>query len=241
MARQKIHNYEQTPFARRISDLQKEYGYTDEYVIEHITDDSGNHLINDIQTYGTYKSGKRKSPRDFPDMLRAFSKLYQVTTDYLLELEETPNHQVKAVKEVTGLSEHAVQNLMIFHNKHPELLEMIDILLRSSSSEDISFFMNLYQQIYNDYKDTKNSDTTSSYDMQKMEHRFLLMQQMYNYISSTVTPKLSSTFDRQILIEEDLQHYYHSQEFIESIPEMENYNYDIEYEDGTIAHLISDK
>lgn len=241
MGRPKIHDYEQTAFARSISALQKEHGYTDEYVIEHIVDDLGICLINDIQTYGSYKSGKRKSPRDFPDILKAFSKFYNVTTDYLLELDDTPNHQVKAVKDATGLSDIAAKNLMAFNSKHPEILEMIDILLCASSKDDDTFFINLYNQIYNDYKDAKSGNTASNYDIQKMEHRFLLMQQMYNYISTTVSHGLSTTFDKRLLTDEDANNYYHSPEYVESIPDIENCDYDLEYEDGTIKHLRAER
>lgn len=241
MARPKIHDYEQTAFARSISTLQKNHGYSDEYVMAHIVDDYGNRLIGDVQTYGAYKSGKRKSPRDFPDVLRAFSKFYGVTTDYLLELEKTPNHQVKAVEDVTGLSDKATRQLMIFHDKYPDILQMIDVLLCESSDEDIMFFLNLYNRIYEEYKDIKAGDTSSSYDLEKMHYRFLRTQQMYNYISSTVRRGMASTFDKQILIEEDENNYFHSQEFIDSIPDIPDCDYVLEYEDGTVEYLRAEK
>lgn len=241
MARPKIHNYEQTAFARSISKLQKERGYTDEYVIKSIVDELGNRLINDIQTYGAYKSGKRKSPRDFPDILIAFSKFYGVTTDYLLELEETPNHQVKSVQDVTGLSDRATRRLLNFHDKYPSILKMIDVLLSDSSEEDITFFINLYNQIYKEYKDIKSGDVSSSYDIEKIQYRFLRMQQMYNYISATVRYGMASTFDKQILIEENVNSYCHSQEYIDSIPEVSNCDYDLEYENGTVEHLQAER
>lgn len=241
MARPKIHNYEQTAFARSITNLQKKYGYSDTYVIEHVVDELGNQLINDVQTYGAYKSGKRKSPRDFPDILIAFSKFYDVTTDYLLELEETSNHQVKAVQDVTGLSDKATRQLMSFHDKYPNLLQMIDVLLCESSDEDITFFLNFYNQIYEEYKDTKAGDTSSFYDYEKMQHRFLRMQQMYNYISATVRAGMASTFDKQILIEEDENNYYHSQEYIDTIPDIIDNDYDLEYENGTTVHLKAER
>lgn len=241
MARPKIHNYEQTAFARSISTLQKEHGYSDEYVMEHIRDDLGNRLINDVQTYGAYKSGKRRSPRDFPDILIAFSKFYDVTTDYLLELEQTPNHQVKAVQDVTGLSDSATRRLMSFHKKYPSILKMIDILLSDSSEEDAMFFINLYNQIYEEYKDSKIDDVSSSYDFEKMQQRFLRMQQMYNYVSATVRDGMASNFDKQILVDEDENNYYHSKEYIDSIPDVFDCNYDLKYEDGTVKHLQSEK
>lgn len=241
MGRKKIHDYEQTAFARSISNLQKERGYTDDYVLEHIVDNFGNPLIKDVQTYGAYKSGKRKSPRNFPVILMAFSKFYGVTTDYLLELERTPNHQVKAIQDVTGLSKQAARRLMNFHNKYPDILKMIDVLLSDSSDKDILFFINLYNQIYEEYKDTKSGDFSSSYDLEKIQHRFLRMQQMYNYISTTVRVGLASTFDKQILIEEDKINYYHSQEYIDTIPNTIDNDYDLEYENGTTVHLKAER
>lgn len=237
MGRPKIHVYEQTAFGRSISNLQKERGYTDDYVMEHVVDDFGNTLLNDVQTYGAYKSGKRKSPRDFPDILRAFSKFYGVTTDYLLELEPTPNHQVKAIQDVTGLSEQAARRLMSFHDHCPDILKMIDVLLSDSANEDVMFFISLYNQIYEDYKDMKSGDTSSFYNLAKMQHQFLQMQQMYNYISATVRAGLASTFDKQMLIEEDENNYYHSQEYIDTIPDVSDNDSDLEDENGTIIHL----
>lgn len=241
MARPRKYEYDQTAFARSISKLQKDRGYTDDYVMEHIVNEHGATLIENVQTYSSYKSGKRKTPRDFPDILIAFSKFYDVTTDYLLELEKTPNHQVKAVQDVTGLSDRATRRLMSFHDKYPDVLQMIDVLLCESSDEDITFFLNLYNQIYEEYKDTKAGDVSTSYDLEKMQHRFLRMQQMYNYISTTVRTGMASTFDKKILVEEDENNYYHSQEYIDSIPDVPDCDYDLEYEDGKVKHLRAER
>lgn len=241
MARPRKYEYDQTAFARSISKLQKDRGYTDDYVMEHIVNEHGATLIENVQTYSSYKSGKRKTPRDFPDILIAFSKFYGVTTDYLLELEETSNHQVKAIQDVTGLSDRATRRLMSFHDKYPDVLQMIDVLLCESSDEDITFFLNLYNQIYEEYKDTKAGDVSTSYDFEKMQDRFLRMQQMYNYISTTVRTGMASTFDKKILVEEDENNYYHSQEYIDSIPDVPDCDYDLEYEDGKVEHLRAER
>lgn len=236
MGRKRLHEYEQTDFAKNISDLQKERGYTDDYVMEHIVNEFGVPLIENVQTYSSYKSGKR-SPRDFPDMLIAFSKFYNVTTDFLLGRDKTPNYQVKAVQDVTGLSDKATRRLMNFHDKYPDILKMIDVLLSDSADEDVMFFINLYHQIYEEYKDDKSGNTSSAYDLEKMQSRFLRMQQMYNYISATVKHSMSSTFDKQMLIEEDENNYYHSQEYIDTISDVPDCNYILEYEDGTVEYL----
>lgn len=240
MARPRKHDYEQTSFAKSISDLQIERGYTDDYVMEHIVNEFDAPLIENVQTYCSYKSGKR-TPRDFSDMLIAFANFYNVTTDYLLGHEETPNHQVKAVQDVTGLSDKASRRLMSFHDNYPNLLQMIDVLLCESANEDIMFFLNLYNQIYEEYKDIKAGDISSSYDLEKIQQRFLRMQQMYNYISATVRGGMASTFDKQILIEEDENNYHHSQEYIDTIPDVSDCNYNLEYADGTVKHLKAER
>lgn len=224
MGRKKYNYYKETAFSKSITNLQKEYGYTEEYVINELKDDNELPLINNIQTYQSYKSGKR-TPRDFPDMLVAFSKFYGVTTDYLLQLEETPNHQVKAVQDATGLSEHATRQLMNFSNNYPDIFKMIDVLFSNSSGEDITFFINLYNEIYQEYKDIKLGDTSSSYDSEKMQQRFLRMQQMYNYISTTARTGMADTFDKQILVEEDVINYYNSEEYINELSEAINQYY----------------
>ena len=131
--------------------------------------------------------------------------------------------------------------LMNFHDKYPDILMMIDVLLNDSSDEDVLFFINLYNQIYEEYKDTKAGDTSSSYDFEKMQHRFLRMQQMYNYISAIVRDGMASTFDKQMLTEEDENNYYHSQEYIDTIPDIPDYDYNLEYEDGKVEHLRAER
>ncbi len=214
MGRKKIHDYEQTAFARRICELQKQNNYTDQDVMNGVVDESGNTLINDAQVYGSYKSGKRKNPRDFPILLQAFAKFYDVTTDYLLELDDYPKPQIKSVHDATGLSVNAVKNLMAFHKDFPFLMKMIDTLLSSSKGEDIAFLVNLYNQILSDYKDNKDGNTTSSYDMEKIQQRILRTQQAYNYMSSIIQSNMAEYLDDEIAAREYENDYYHSEEFI---------------------------
>ena len=130
---------------------------------------------------------------------------------------------------------------MSFHDKYPNLLQMIDVLLCESSDEDITFFLNLYNQIYKEYKDTKAGDASSFYDYEKMQHRFLRMQQMYNYISATVRGGMASTFDEQILIEKAENNHCHSKEYIDTYPDGIDNDYVLEYENGTTVHLKADR
>ena len=69
MARPKEHEYEQTEFAKHIVELQQKHGYSDQYVVDNIVNENNATLIGNVQTYGSYKSGKRKNPRDFDDVL----------------------------------------------------------------------------------------------------------------------------------------------------------------------------
>lgn len=241
MARKKTLEYETTAFGRMISKLEKERGYSEQYVIDHVVDSLKIPIINDLQVYGSYKSGKRKSPRDFPTVLQAFANFYGVTTDYLLELEETPNHQVKSVQDSTGLSEMAVRSILELNKNHPDVMKMLDIILTGFSAENSTYLVSLYNQIYSDYKDKINNDTSSSYNYEKLEQRLLKTQSLYGFLSDIVQNSMSDIFDKQILQEEDENNYYHSQDYYQQ-------NYDvltappiaevqIEHEDGTIEIL----
>ncbi len=79
--------YKSTPFSRRICQLQKEHGYTDEEVIAGVIGDNGNPLITGDQAYRTHKSG-RSQPNNFQDMLRGYARFYKVSIDYLLEMTD---------------------------------------------------------------------------------------------------------------------------------------------------------
>lgn len=216
MGRHKKHNYNRTVFAVRIEELQWQNNYTDAYVLEHLTDEKGIPIINDKQVLDSYKSGKRR-PGNFDEALKAFSRFYDVTTDYLLGLSDTPNPQIKSVQEATGLSEGAVRRLVQFRDKSPQVLAMVDAIIAGTSEEDMSFF-NLYRQMYNDYKDSKANNVSTGIDaeMMKMQNRVFFMQAVYDRWRKSVIAKLSEQFDREILEEQD--EYEHSQEFFNQIP-----------------------
>lgn len=214
MGRKKKNDYKRTVFAKRIEELQLLRGYSSEYVLEHLLGDSGMPLINDRQVLDSYKSGKRK-PRDFDEALEAFAKFYGVTADYLLGLEDTPSHQVKAVQEVTGLSEDAVRRLMQFKAGYPHIMAMVDAIIAGVAEDDIAYYLNLYRQIYEDYMDIKLGVMDSAYDMMKMQQRFFRTQSLYNYWQSIVIAKLASQFDNEMLMEADRREYEQSQEYQE--------------------------
>lgn len=221
MGRPKTNSYFKTKFAIRIGELQKEYGYTDDYVINNVVNENGARIISDLQVLGSYKSGKRM-PRDFYDVVKAFSKFYKVTTDYLIGKEDTKNHQIQHIKDVTGLSDAAIRKLMTLNiesSKYPGILEMIDAIISGTSAEDITYYINIYNQIYKDYKDSKAAVSNSNYDIEKMQSRFLKTQSLYSYWQSIVTQKLATYFDKQIQMEQDQYDYEHSAAYINNMIE----------------------
>lgn len=188
MGRKKKIEYTPSIFATRITELQNHYNYSDSYVCNHLLNEKGYPLITEIQTLNNYKIGKRM-PRDFFEVVVAFAKFYHVTTDYLLGMENTPNHNVEKVTTYTGLCSDAVNKLVKIkqiRTKYPNILHMVESLLIGSSDTDISLLIDLYTRILDDYKDEKASNTASTYDLEKMQHRILVTQQLYNHISHTL-------------------------------------------------------
>lgn len=170
MGRQKIHSYEQTVFAKRISLLQKKYGYTNDYIIDNLKDEKGNCLISDTQTYGNYKSGKRL-PRDFPEIISAFSRFYDVTAGYLIGTEDAPNHQLKSIQDATGLSEASVKKLVNARKNSPEIIKVIDSIIPVLNKENIPLFFYFFQQMGHIYKNLGIEETDLISDKASLEYR----------------------------------------------------------------------
>ena len=63
---------------------------------------------------------------------------------YFLRLTE--NHQVKAITDVTGLSDQSARNLLYLKDNYPEILQMIDVLFTRIATDDITYYINLYNQ-----------------------------------------------------------------------------------------------
>lgn len=203
-------------FCKRIGELQRLQGYSTNYVMENLFFDDGEPVIKDRQLLNKYKSGDRE-PQRFEDTVRAFAKFYDVTTDYLLGLDDTPNPQIKSVQDFTGLSDDAVKGLVVLKNTQPDVLAMVDALLTSAASEHITLLYNLYQQIYDDYQDIKEGVSDSAYDMTKMHIRFLLTQRFYEHLKYVVINKLTPRFDNQMLVDADWYEYRQSQEYFDTI------------------------
>ncbi len=208
MGRKKTKYPETTAFSRRIRQLQEAHGYTNEQVMEGIVDENQEPLIENNQTYDSYKSGKRKHPRRFIELILAFSRFYGVSSDYLLELDDFEKPQIKSVHDATGLSELAINNLFSFYKEYPSLNKMIDSLLSFSNENSIAFLLNLYNQILYDYKDKINNNSSSIYDIDKMQERILRAQQTYYYISTIVQQNMSDYLDKDLAQMEDEMIFY---------------------------------
>ena len=208
-------------FGERIGELQRLRGYSTNYVMENLFFDDGEPVINDRQVLDKYKSGKR-SPQHFEATVRAFAKFYDVTTDYLLGLDDTPNPQIKAVQDVTGLSTEAIRRLTQLKDQYPDILAMVDAIIAGTAAEDIVDYITLYNQIYSDYRDSKQPDKEVKgllSEMDTVQRRFFLTQTLYNYWQRIVTAKLAPSFDKEMLMEADRNQYEHSQEFFDTIPD----------------------
>lgn len=93
-------------FPERLSSLMKERGVTQQ--------DLANALGVKRQTISLYKSGQST-----PDakLLRDLSVFFKISSDYLLGLTDikTPDVNIKAISEETGLSENCIEILKIIH------------------------------------------------------------------------------------------------------------------------------
>lgn len=214
-------------FGERIGELQRLRGYSTNYVMENLFFDDGEPVINDRQVLDKYKSGKR-SPQHFEATVRAFAKFYDVTTDYLLGLDDVPNPQIKAVQDVTGLSTEAIRRLTQLKDQYPDILAMVDAIIAGTEEDkDIADYITLYNQIFDDYKDSMKPDAAAkkgkdskpsekgssddnqkevpglAVEMRKIQKRFFLTQALYAHWQRIVTAKLAPTFEKEKKIEEE--------------------------------------
>lgn len=214
MGRKKKTEYNQTAFSKRITKLQNEHKYTDTYVIMNLTDENDIPLISNEQTLNSYKIGKR-IPRDLIPIVCAFARFYHVSTDYLLGYDDVPNKEVAKANVITGLSPDAITALIKFKNSTSydnNIHTMIDAIISGTEPEDMLHYLNLYQQLYRDYKDLKAQNEQSSYDIDKLQYQFALAHCMYNYWKVKALPKLEPFFEKQMAIEEDIYIFEHSPE-----------------------------
>lgn len=216
--RPKTHDYTLTDFAMKLSDLQAEHKLSTEQVINSLKDKDGNPIDMERQVYDSYKSGKRlPQSKHFPEIIRAFADLYGVTSDYLLGIDENPSPQIKSVQDATGLSEASVRNLMRFNTEYPHIMKMIDAIIAGSTGEDILVFLDLYAQLYNEYKETHSDEPVRNYDAAKAQTHFLLMQNMFSYIKSVTETPMSEIFENDLREETKRHDYENTPEYIDNM------------------------
>lgn len=212
-----------TFFPKRIKELQLLRGYSTNYVMENLFFDDGEPIINDRQVLDKYKSGQR-APQYFEDTLKAFAKFYDVSTDFLLGADDVPNRQIKSVQEVTGLSEDAIRRLTQLKDQCPDILAMVDAIIAGTEEDaDIADYITLYNQIFEDYKETTGDKGVSglAVEMYKIQKRFFLTQALYAHWQRIVTAKLAPKFEREKKIEEDQREFEHTQEYFDAIHDID--------------------
>lgn len=221
--------FEDTSFATRIYELQSSHGYSDKQVMGMLEKESFH--IENVQTYQSYKCGKRQ-PGLFDDALVAFAKIYDVSTDYLLGKDDTPNLTFKKAQDATGLSITSIRVLSKISKSRPELMELMNVIISGLDGEDITYYDYIYQQMYDDYKDSINTKyyqkAMGSGDSEKETQaqgffaekqrkeieRFISIQSLYKYWYEAMTIKASGTFDKQIEDESKSSDYRNSTERI---------------------------
>ena len=210
-------------FGKRIGELQRLRGYSTNYVIENLFFDNGEPVINDRQVLDKYKSGIR-NPQHFEATVRAFAKFYNVTTDYLLGADDVPNRQIKSVQEVTGLSEQAIRRLTQLKDEYPDVLAMIDAIIAGTEEDkDIADYITLYNQIFEDYKETSGDKGVSGLaaEMRKVQKRFFLTQALYAHWQRIVTAKLAPTFEKEKKMEEDQREFEQTQKDFDAMRDID--------------------
>lgn len=211
--KRKGYKYENTPFAIRIRELQALNGYKDREVMEKL--DKENYYIENVQTYQSYKSGKRR-PRDFDEAVVAFSKIYNVSADYLLGTSDTPNLTFEKAHVATGLSLESIKALVNAGKAFPGLAELTDAVISGMEGEGVLQYYNIFQQMYSDYRDSvraeyyrkylnsgdsvKEAGAQAFFAERKMKEmaRFHFIQSFYEYCYNAAVSRMSKTFDMML-------------------------------------------
>lgn len=211
--KRKGYKYENTPFAVRIREQQASNGYKDREVMELLAKE--NYFIENVQTYQSYKSGKRR-PGDFDEAVAAFSKIYNVSADYLLGMSDTPNLTFEKAHVATGLSIESIKALVNAGKAFPGLVELTDAVISGMEGEGVLQYYNIYQQMYSDYCDSakaeyyrkflnsgdsvKEAEAQSFLNESKMKEmaRFYCIQNFYEYCYNAAVSRMSKTFDMML-------------------------------------------
>lgn len=127
------------PTGTRLKKLREETGRTQQDVVDELEGLTGE--VVSRQNVSKYESGKVNPP---PEMLIAFSKMYHVTTDYLLGVSDDKNPYAAEAMKYTGLSPEALRvvhdisavgqrtismlDKIILHREFPSLLVAMSLL-----------------------------------------------------------------------------------------------------------------
>lgn len=150
---------------RKIKELRKELKYTQ----EEFADNAGFPLIT-IQNW----ESRKKSTAPDTDSLIQLCNAYGVDMDYFTGRIEAHNRDIHFVMNNTGLSEGAVLKLQELKRKHPDALQILDLVLQSDSIPDnyskqdysrLSSFDGIFflQSIVNYFRDRQLLDIYTGY------------------------------------------------------------------------------
>lgn len=100
-------------YCQILKDLRKENGYTQNYVATQIS--------VEVKTYrsweiGYYKDNVQMFPKIDNDKLEALADLYNVSVDYILGRSNCTSVENQKIKEITGLSNDAIETLKSLKN-----------------------------------------------------------------------------------------------------------------------------
>lgn len=138
--------------------------------------------IEHVQTYLSYKCGKRQ-PGVFDDALVAFAKIYDVSTDFLLGKDDTPNLTFKKAQDATGLSIESIRVLSKISKSRPEIMALMNVIISGLDGEDITYYDYIYQQMYDDYKDSINTKYyQKAMDSGDSEKRYFATSTFLNFV-----------------------------------------------------------
>lgn len=152
-----------------------------------------NQLAEKLNVTKSTISGWMKADSIQSSYIVALSKLFDVTSDYLLGLSNTSlkNNDVKSVCDLTGLSDAAVVEIIATHNVYPEYIDSLNYLI-----SDSRFFRlwDLYMRIKDD-KPTIDGEIFSQSDVTLVIIQRFLVQKHDQYQSENKTVIFDDYFD----------------------------------------------
>lgn len=149
----------------------------------------------------------------FPDLdvIKIFANLFQVSFEYMCGMTDIENEINSKVQEIIHLNSDAINTLIYFRECKEALCILNGLLADAKNSE--SLFINMYQQMYEFYVESKTNGNNA--DFQHMQE-FLMKRMQYSeavnrYIESNTLPFVQEDFDKQLESELNEQHFRNSQ------------------------------